>query len=151
MPGVRPKTKPVVKRDIVTPLAVAGGAVAVGLGLWLFLGKKAFGAGDKIECTFKYKHAGPGGNFKFRVVVGHITGVCPACWFDEEENIPGYLQESTMPIEGSTQFAEKETVVVYEVPDIMHEDKYDLEASIRFMDGSIVPGMRIMADDIIVV
>lgn len=147
-----PETKTKKKTDWLTPVAITLGVAGVGFGLWMILGQKAFAAGDKIDCLFKYNHSGPGGDFKFRVVLGHIIGIGePFQWFDEEETIPGYLQEFVNPITPSATFEKKETLITYQIPEILSKDKYDLEASIRWPDGSIVSGMRVMADDIIVV
>ena len=146
------KTKPpeAIKRkpDILTPLVIVGGAAAVGLGLWLFLRKKAFAAGDKIDCLYKFEHAGLGGDFIFRVVMGHTWDVLGLPVFDE---MPETRQEFTTPIPPSADFEKKEVKVTYQVPDVLAKDKYDLEASIRWPDGSIVSGMRVIANDIIVV
>lgn len=145
-----PETKAKKKTDWLTPVAITLGVAGMGFGLWMILGQKAFAAGDKIDCLFKYNHAGPGGDFKFRVVLGHIIEL-PIPVFDEEETIPGYLQEFVKAITPSATFEKKETLVTYQVPEILGEDKYDLEASIRWLDGSIVSGMRVLADDLIVV
>jgi len=139
------------EKDWVTPVAVVGGGAALAIGAVMLFKQKGFGPGQGIKCTFSFKHSGPGGDFKFRVVLGHIIGISPLAWFDEEENIPNYLQESVGLVAASNTFEEKQAVVYYKVPKILRADKYDLEASIRYMDGSIVPGMRVMADDIVIV
>lgn len=132
-----------------TPIvAVAGGSTLLGLGLWIYFRGKPFGPGDKIDCLFKFKHAGPGGDFVFRLVMGHTIEVPGFPIFDE---MPETMQEFTLPIPPSDDFEMKEIEVTYEVPEVLAKDKYDLEASIRWPDSSIVDGMRVIANDIIVV
>ena len=148
------KTKPAVttppkgKTDWGTPLIIVGGAAACGLGLWLFLRKKAFATGDKIDCLFKFEHAGLGEDFIFRVVMGHTFDILGLPVFDE---MPETRQEFVNPIPPSVDFQKKEIKVTYQVPDVLAPDKYDVEASIRWPDGSIVRGMRVIANDIVVV
>lgn len=137
-------TEPPKKIDWLPPVAITLGAAGTGLGLWLLLRKKAFAAGDKIDCLFKYNHTGPGGNFIFRVVMGHTILFV----FDE---MPETRQEFTKAITPSVTFQAKQTKVTYQVPQVLAKDKYDLEASIRWLDGSIVSGMRVIANDIIVI
>lgn len=141
---VKVKEKP----DILTPVAISLGVVGAGVGLWLLLRKKAFAAGDKIDCLFKFEHAGTGGDFIFRVVMGHTFDILGLLVFDE---MPETRQEFINPIPPSTDFQKKETLVTYEVPEVLAKDKYDLEASIRWPDATIVWGMRVIANDIIVV
>lgn len=143
-----PVTAPKEKKDWLTPVALTLGVAGAGVGLWFLLHKKAFTTGDKIDCLFKFEHAGPGGDFIFRVIMGHTIGEPPLGWFDEMAET---RQEFTMPITPSADFQKKEVKVTYQVPDVLAKDKYDVEASIRWPDGSIVSGMRVIANDIIVV
>lgn len=143
-----PVITPKEKVDWLTPVAISLGAVGAGLGLWFLLRKKAFAAGDKIDCLFKFEHAGPGGDFIFRVVMGHTIEIPIWPIFDE---MPETRQEFVSPIPPTANFEKKEVKVTYQIPAVLAKDKYDLEASIRWPDGFIVSGMRVIANDIIVI
>ncbi len=127
---------------------VGAGAVGLGVGLIFYFRKTTFAAGDKIYCIFKYEHEGPGGPFIFRIVMGNWMGIGGAGWFDE---LDGTLQEFEMEIPAAGDFEPIKTLVTYEIPEVVGKGKYDIEASIRYPDGSIVPGMRVIAKNIVVV
>lgn len=134
------------KVDWVTVSAIGVGAVGLGVGLFLYFRKSAFAAGDKIYCVYKYQHQGPGGPYIFRVVMGSWVGIGALGWFDE---LDGTQQEFEGEVPASEQMENVQTLVTYEIPDILGEGTYDVEASIRYPDGSIVPGMRVIAKNIV--
>lgn len=137
------------KRDWVPVAAIGVGAAALGVGIYFWTRKPpVLGAGDKVDCHFVFNHAGPGGEFPFRVTMGHTLKVGPIEIFEEMEET---RQELVAPVEPSEEFDTKEALVTYQIPEVLSPDKYDIEASVRYPDGSIVPGMRVIADDIVVV
>lgn len=127
-------------------IAVALGAGGVIAGLIIFFKKPGFGAGDKVYCVFKYLHAGPGGAFRARAVMGHTIGSPPFGYFDEMDET---AQEFDIEVPASDELEDVKNLIVYEVPEALAKDKYDLEASLRYPDGTIVSGMRVIANDII--
>lgn len=137
------------RKDWVPIAAVGLGGVALALGVYFWTRKPpVFRAGDKVDSHYVFNHAGPGGEFLFRVTMGHTLKVGPVELFDEMEET---RQEFAAPVEPSEKFDTKEVLVTYQIPEVLSPDKYDIEASIRYPDGSIVPGMRVIADDIVVV
>ena len=136
------------KTDWGTVAIVGVGAVGLGVGLLLYFKKDTFGAGDKIYPVFKYEHKGPGGPFIFRVVLGNWVGIGEAGWFDE---LDGTLQEFQTDIQASDDFVTVNTLVIYQIPEVLGKGTYDVEASIRYPDGGIVSGMRVIAKNIVVV
>ena len=136
------------KIDWLTIGIVGAGAAGLGVGLILWLKKDAFAAGDKIYCGYKYQHEGPGGPFLFKISLGSWVGIGEVGWFDE---LDGTQQEFEGDIPESAQLETVKTMVTYVIPDILGKGKYDVEASIRYPDGSIVPGMRVIAKNIVVI
>lgn len=127
-------------------VAVGLGVAGVAAGLFIYFRKPAFGAGDKVYCVFKYQHAGPGDAFRARVVMGHTVGSPPFGYFDEMDET---MQEFDIEVPASDELEDIKNLVIYEVPEALNPDKYDLEASLRNPDGTIVSGMRVIANDII--
>jgi len=132
------------KKDWLVPAAVVLGGAGMVAGLLIYFKKSGFGSGDKIYCVFKYKHAGPGGAYRARVIMGHTIGSPPLGYFDEMDET---MQESDIEVPGSVELKEVKNLVIYEVPKVLNPDKYDLEASLRYMDGKIIE--RVVANDII--
>jgi len=127
-------------------IAVGLGVAGVITGLVIYFKKPGFGAGDKIYCVFKYQHAGPGGVYRARVVMGHTIGTPPVGYFDEMDET---MQEFDIQVPASDELKDVKNLVIYEVPEALSKDKYDLEASLRNPDGTIISGMRVIANDII--
>ncbi len=127
-------------------IAVGLGAAGLAAGLIIFFKKPGFGAGELIYCVFKYRHAGPGGTYKARVVMGHTIGSPPFGYFDEMDET---IQEFNIEVPASDDFQDVENIVAYEIPGVLNPDKYDVEASLRYPDGNIISGMRVIANDII--
>jgi len=126
--------------------ALGAGGAALGLGLFFWMRKTAFAAGDDIYCRFKYQHAGPGGAYNLRVVMGHTITLGPIEVFDEMEET---RQEFAIIVPESAELEPVVNLATYQVPEVLAPDKYDVEASLRYVDGSIVSGMRVIANDIV--
>ena len=132
------------KTDWLVPTAVVLGGAGIAAGLYFYMKKPSFSAGDKIYCVFKYKHAGPGGAYRARVVMGHTVGSPPFGYFDEMDET---MQEYDIEVPPSVELKDVKNLVIYEVPKVLNPDKYDLEASLRYSDGKIIE--RVIANDII--
>lgn len=132
------------KADWLVPTAIVLGGAGVIVGLLIYFKKTAFGAGDKIYCVFRYNHAGPGGEYIARVIMGHTIGSPPIGYFDEMDETK---QEFNIEVPASTELEGVKNLAIYEVPKVLVPDKYDVEASLRYPDGRII--MRVIANDIV--
>lgn len=130
-------------KDWITPVAVVGGGAALAVGAVLLFKKKEelVPGEDNLQVTFRFDYRGPTENYTFRVVLGR-KGLIE---FYEEE---ATRQEFVSLVEGLADWQRHEVEVLYEIP-IVGEDIHDVEFSVRYMDGKIVPGMRVIAYDII--
>jgi hypothetical protein len=131
------------EKDWVTPVAVFGGGVALATGaILLFKGKPTIKPGQKLNVKFSFEYYGPVGNYMLRVALGNIIG-----WtFSTEESS---IQDFPILLDYSTSWVEYEDVVIYAVPSVLSENIHDAEFSIRYANGSIVSGQRVLADNII--
>lgn len=133
-------------KDWVTPVVLVGGGAAVVTGLVIFLKKKQLGAGQELAATFLFEYKGPRADYTFRITMGHTIGAPPVGWFDEMEET---RYEESAEVTPSSDWSKHKIELIYQVPEVLAPDKYDVEFSIRQLDGSIVHDMRVIANDII--
>jgi len=110
--------------DPVTAIAVVGGTVAVGAGLW-FLLKKPPGVspGETIAAHFKFDYSGEGGAYVLQVYFGSsLVGG----WFN---HVFGFTMDVELPSPGTYEFD-----MMCVIPLGTKAQKYDAEALIRTPD-----------------
>lgn len=108
--------------DWVTPVAIAGGVAAIGLGAYLMFRKKGAEPGDDITAKFNFTYEGDGGSYIFQVALGAtIVG----SWFDRH-----YTFEQEIYVSPGDTTAE----FTFTLPESMNSNTYDAECIIRTPD-----------------
>lgn len=122
------KTKPTItipkeKKDWVTPLVVAGGAAAVGVGLYLFMKKPpGVSPGGKVRAHFSFDYMGEGGIYIIQVSFGTLY---PLNIFDHIEGMTWDMKVE-LPAPDTYEFD-----LDCKIPSAAKAKKYDAEALIR--------------------
>jgi len=109
------------KKDWLTPVAVGGGALMLGVGLFLFLRKKGVAAGSQIKAHFVFDYSGAGGDYLLQVSLGHVRTFI----FDHIEGAT-WTQDISLPGPGAYEFD-----VLFTLPEFIKAGTYDAEALIR--------------------
>jgi len=120
-----PETK---KRDIVTPIAVTAGAVAVGTGIYFYMKKpKGVDPGETFTVQFAFAYNGDGGDYFLQVSLGHVRIMEP--FFDHIEGLTWTLEIQLPPGPQDWEF-----IVPCKLPLAVATKVYDGETLIRTPD-----------------
>jgi hypothetical protein len=115
------KEKPKERKDYLTPIAVGGGALMLGVGLFLFLRKKGVAAGSQIKAHFVFDYTGAGGDFLLQVSLGHVRLLS----FDHIEGAT-WTMDISLSGPGAYEFD-----FLFTLPEFISAGTYDAEALIR--------------------
>jgi hypothetical protein len=117
------------KKDWIPALAIGGGGLALGFGLWFFLKKPpGIDPGDSFMARFTAVYSGePGIPYVLQISFGTKWPLVPV--FDREETMPLCTMEVIPETTGPQQWD-----MTCEIPETAKPHQYDAEALIRTPD-----------------
>jgi hypothetical protein len=135
-------------RDIVTPIAVTAGAVAVGAGLYFYMKKpKGVDPGDVIMASFSFDYYGNGGSYILQVSLGNLI---VGGWFDHVEGLTWTLD---IMLPKPEEVYQRWTFnVPCPLPQAVEPGTYDAEAMIKLPgmgDYDYIDGTKVLTENAI--